>query len=77
MMTVGMDAQETFDDPVLSEVVNAAKEKNSETQNVVLPFDASEQGHYAFCLDNRRSRFFPKFVQVLPFSLSPCWAIPI
>lgn len=51
-----------------SEVISGSKEKTSDSQTIVIDFDAPEQGSYAFCLDNRSARFFPKFVQ---FDVSP------
>jgi hypothetical protein len=60
---------EAYEDPVLSEVVTAAKEKSSDSQNVVIDFNAPEQGTYAFCIDNRKARFFPKYVQVSHFAI--------
>ncbi|RYG98054.1 emp24/gp25L/p24 family protein [archaeon] len=36
----------------------------SDSQRVVMDFDPPEQGTFAFCLDNRKAHFFPKYVQI-------------
>eukprot|EP01031_Cornospumella_fuschlensis_P048761 gene48761-59704_t len=56
--------QETFEEPIKTELITAEKEKISDNQRVVIDFDAPEQGSYAFCLDNRKAHFFPKYVQI-------------
>lgn len=66
--------QESFEDPIKSEIVSVSLEQKSDTQSIIFDFDAPEQGTYGFCLDNRRARFFPKFVQVNIHFLTICYA---
>lgn len=53
----------------MTETISAAAELHSDSQSIIVDFDAPEQGTYAYCLDNRRAHFFPKFVQVMYLSL--------
>jgi len=56
--------QGNFEDPLVSESVDVAKESESETLSFTMDFKPKSPGTYAICLDNRNSRFLPKIVQL-------------
>lgn len=60
-----------FEDPLVKEAVDVIKETESESQTFVMEFKAKSSGTYAFCLDNRASRFLSKNVQVINKFLTP------
>lgn len=53
-----------FEDPMVSQRVDAAMESDSETQTFTMSFKPDEAGTYAVCLDNRMGRFLSKVVQL-------------
>jgi len=53
-----------FEDPILSQKVDALMESESETQTFTTSFKPEEAGTYAMCLDNRMARFLSKTVQL-------------
>jgi hypothetical protein len=53
-----------FEDPIFQEMITATKEVDSETLTYTTEFKPEKPGTYAICLDNRKSRFMPKVVQV-------------
>ena len=56
--------QGDFEDPLVKESIDVIKETESESQTFVTEFKPKSPGTYAFCLDNRGSRFLSKTVQV-------------
>ena len=56
-----------FEDPLVTETIDVAKESESETLSFTMDFKPKSSGTYAICLDNRSSRFLPKIVQVIVF----------
>ena len=62
--------KDSFEDPIVKESINVIKETESDSQTFVTEFKPKSPGTYAFCLDNRNSRFLSKTVQVgLPIDL--------
>lgn len=53
-----------FEDPIFQDTITAAKEIDSETLTYTTEFKPEKPGTYAICLDNRKSRFMSKVVQV-------------
>lgn len=53
-----------FEDPIFQETIDAHKEIDSETLTYTTDFKPEKAGTYAICLDNRKSRFMSKVVQV-------------
>jgi hypothetical protein len=53
-----------FEDPIFHETIDAFKEIDSETLTYTTEFKPEKPGTYAICLDNRKSRFMSKIVQV-------------
>lgn len=53
-----------FEDPIFQETIDAHKEIDSETLTYTTEFKPEKAGTYAICLDNRKSRFMSKVVQV-------------
>ena len=56
--------QDFFEDPIFQENIDAHKEIDSETLTYTTEFTPEKPGTYAICLDNRKSRFMSKVVQV-------------
>lgn len=54
----------SFEDPIVEEVVDVIKEVNSETLTFTMDFKPKKSGTYGFCLDNRKSYFQSKNVQL-------------
>ena len=50
---------------MLTETVDAADQVESESQSFIQDFSPDVAGIYAFCVDNSRSRFMPKKIEVL------------
>lgn len=70
-LTIDKVLSETFEKPVLEERIDSSQEIKSDTQSFTIRFDPQAAGGtYAFCLDNRRSHFIPKFAQ-LDLHLAP------
>ena len=59
--------QDSFEDPLVKESIDVIKETESESQTFVTEFKPKSPGTYAFCLDNRNSRFLSKTVQVIGY----------
>lgn len=55
---------ETFEDPIMHASVDSTTELESETLTYQTEFKAEKAGTYAICLDNRKSRFISKTVQL-------------
>lgn len=53
----------TFEEPLVKEAIDVIKETESDSQTFVTEFKPKSPGTYAFCLDNRSSRFLSKTVQ--------------
>jgi hypothetical protein len=51
----------------VKESIDVIKETESESQTFVTEFKPKSPGTYAFCLDNRNSRFLSKTVQVIGY----------
>jgi hypothetical protein len=49
---------------VFTETIDAIKESESDTQSFVKEFSPETVGMYAVCMDNRKSHFTAKTVQV-------------
>eukprot|EP01038_Epipyxis_sp_PR26KG_P006237 gene6237-8592_t len=64
--------KESFEDPILSEVISVQKEVDSDTQTVDIQFTPPNKGIYGFCVDNRKARFLPKSIQldIVPTSMA-------
>ena len=58
-----------FEEPLVTETIDVAKESESETLSFTMDFKPKSSGTYAICLDNRSSRFLPKIVQVIFFAV--------
>jgi hypothetical protein len=54
----------SFEDPIVEEVVDAIKEINSDSLTFTMDFKPKKSGTYGFCLDNRKSYFQAKVVQL-------------
>lgn len=54
-----------FEDPIFHETIDAHKEIDSDTLTYTTEFKPEKPGTYAICLDNRKSRFMSKVVQVM------------
>jgi hypothetical protein len=65
--------QANFEYPIVSENIDSAKEEDSDTLTFVMDFKPEKAGTYAICLDNRKSRFLQKIVQVR--LMSSLWLI--
>jgi hypothetical protein len=57
--------QNSFENPLISELVDSRKESLSETLTYMMEFKPDNTGSYAICLDNRKSRFGSKYAEVL------------
>jgi hypothetical protein len=55
---------ESFEEPVHYEEIDENIEKDYEDMAYQVLFEAKSDGMYAFCLDNRKTRFVPKAVQI-------------
>ena len=55
---------ETFESPLVEERVDAEKQVSSDSYTFKMDFKPKTPGTYAFCLDNRRSRFLAKIVEL-------------
>jgi hypothetical protein len=53
----------------VKETINVAKEVDSETLSFLMDFKPEKAGTYGVCLDNRKSRFVSKLVQVLLYEI--------
>lgn len=49
---------------ILTETVDAADQVESDSQSFIQEFSPDVAGIYAFCVDNSRSHFMPKKVEV-------------
>ena len=58
------EMKETFTNLILTETVDAIDQVESESQSFVQEFSPDVPGIYAFCVDNSRSRFMPKKIEV-------------
>lgn len=56
--------QNTFEEPIVTEVINVVRESTSETLSFSMDFKPKTSGTFGICLDNRNSRFMSKHVQV-------------
>lgn len=54
----------TFESPIISEKIDSAKEELSDSLTFEMDFKPKEPGTYAICLDNRKSRFLQKIIQL-------------
>jgi hypothetical protein len=55
---------EKFENPLVEERVDAEKQVSSDSYTFKMDFKPKTPGTYAFCLDNRRSRFLAKIVEL-------------
>lgn len=64
-----------FEDPIFHDMITATKESDSETLTYSTEFKPEKPGTYAICLDNRKSRFMSKVVQVCNDYMKFCYLI--
>jgi hypothetical protein len=55
---------ENFENPLVEERVDAEKQVSSDSYTFKMDFKPKTPGTYAFCLDNRKSRFLSKVVEL-------------
>lgn len=63
-LTIMEVQQGIFSNLILTETVDAADQVESESQSFVQEFSPDVPGIYAFCVDNSRSHFMPKKIEV-------------
>lgn len=56
--------QDEFEKVIIEEKIDSSKESLSEEQSFSMDFKPKLPGTYGFCLDNRKSRFAKKVIQV-------------